>query len=476
MAVARLDAIIGAKTEKFDAGMTRARKSLFGFSKTGDMANKMLLGLGSTLLAGVGIYKFTAALGQAAERLDEIAKMSDRLGIASEKLAGLTLAASQTGASARDLSVGMRDMVRRISEAATGSGEAAGALRELGLSAAEMNKLAPDEQFAKLATAMKGVTNQGDKVRLAYEIMGRSGTKLVNTLSLGADGLAAMQSEAERLGMAFSREELAKVEAYNDAMDKLGKAFQAASGEILINIAPAATTAVELLADAVAYLRGSGVKPGKVEGGEGFKRSSLNKYNPLSYLQEAVRDKAFNDRLDPMAGQLTAAEARQRSARMRNAARDSAQEEKQLGFNKRFGDVFAAIGKRAGGLSNDSKIGETLAAGMVKGFAKMRDARREGAWGGMDLAAVARVEAMVGGHLAGQRDMGVADAAGERGQLRLAERGSREAFETINRARRSKEGDTQEQMLDVEKQQLEALNKIDGNLNTPTFNMITATA
>jgi len=476
MAVARLDAIIGAKTEKFDAGMTRARKSLFGFSKTGDMANKMLVGLGSTLLAGVGIYKFTAALGAAAERLDEIAKMSDRLGIASEKLAGLTLAASQTGASARDLSVGMRDMVRRISEAATGSGEAAGALRELGLSAAEMNKLAPDEQFAKLATAMKGVTNQGDKVRLAYEIMGRSGTKLVNTLSLGADGLAAMQSEAERLGMAFSREELAKVEAYNDAMDKLGKAFQAASGEILINIAPAATDAVNLLSDAIAYLSGRDAAAGsKDTGAPKLKNTSAGAIAKWG-LQNAVYNRVLNNKSDPMAGQLTAAEARQRSARMRNAARDSAQEEKQLGFNKRFGDVFAAIGKRAGGLSNDSKIGETLAAGMVKGFAKVRDARREGAWGGMDLAAVARVEAMVGGHLAGQRDMGVADAAGERGQLRLAERGSREAFETINRARRSKEGDTQEQMLDVEKQQLEALNKIDGNLNTPTFNMITATA
>ncbi len=180
-------------------------------------------GVGSAALAATKLV--TSFLNTAAE-LDKLGKTSDKLGVATERLIGLQFAAEQTGVNTDTLNMALQRMVRRVAEAAQGTGEAKGALIELGISAKQLNELAPDKQFELIADAMQRVDKQSDKVRLAMKLFDSEGVALVNTLALGSQGLSQMHDEAARLGIAFDRDLVGAFERYNDAVFKLSKSMK----------------------------------------------------------------------------------------------------------------------------------------------------------------------------------------------------------------------------------------------------------
>lgn len=194
----------------------------------------------SGVLAGVaGAAGFGALISQAMQTGDELAKMSDRLGIATEQLMGLRHAAAQAaGMADSQLDMALQRMTRRISEAAGGTGEAVGALQELGLSAAALNNMSPDQAFRRVADAMQDVGRRTDQVRLTFKLFDSEGVGLVNLLDDGSEGIDAFQKEAEDLGITLSRLDLAKLENANDALDEMKKRAQGVASEMAIGMAP----------------------------------------------------------------------------------------------------------------------------------------------------------------------------------------------------------------------------------------------
>ena len=154
-----------ANTSKFDKGMGQAQTRLKQFKSFAAGALK------AGAVAGVAAMGVAAAkTAQQFSKLDTVAKTADKLGIATEKMGGLQLAFEQTGVDAKAGMVAMQRMTRRVSDAANGTGPAVKALNELGLSAANLNTLTPDQMLGRVADAMQGVKNQGDKVRLAFSL------------------------------------------------------------------------------------------------------------------------------------------------------------------------------------------------------------------------------------------------------------------------------------------------------------------
>jgi len=225
---------LNADTRKFKAGMKDGKREMAVFSEA---ATKLLkIGVAAGIAAiGAAAYKTAQQFGE----LDKIAKMSDRLGIATEKLAGLNLAFEQSGLSIESGATALRMMTRNIGEALTGVGPGKDALDELGLSAEELSRMSPDLALAEIAEAFKGVERPAERVRIAMDLFGRSGADIISMLDDGKDGLAAFQAEAERLNLTHTREELARVEAANDAMNRLSKVFVGLWQEFAIQTAPA---------------------------------------------------------------------------------------------------------------------------------------------------------------------------------------------------------------------------------------------
>jgi len=175
-----------------------------------------------TALIALGVAGFGFLVKKSLDATDALGKMADKIGIGTAQLGGLRYAAELTGVATNVLDMGLQRMVRRVSEAAAGTGAAKNALIELGLSAEALNDLSPDEQFRAIADAMEGVAGQGEKVRLAMSLFDTEGVALVNTLKGGSAALKAMEQEAERLGLRLSGNLVKGVEKANDAMTKLG--------------------------------------------------------------------------------------------------------------------------------------------------------------------------------------------------------------------------------------------------------------
>ncbi len=242
------------RTDKFTKGMRKGRKGLSAFTKSVQSTNRMLKGLA---VAMAGFFAFRALkrfVSDAMKTIDVTAKVSDKLGIATEKLIGLRRAAKLTGVATVTLDMALQRMVRRVSEAAMGTGEAQSALKALGVDAQKLNAMSVDQQFSTLAEAMGKVTNQSDKVRLSFKLFDSEGVALVNTLSLGADGLARVQKESEQLGSTFDRIDAAKVEAANDAFATMAEKLQGVSNKLAIGLAPM----LEAAADKLTNMGGDG--------------------------------------------------------------------------------------------------------------------------------------------------------------------------------------------------------------------------
>ena len=203
-------------------------------------------------IAGTGI-KYGAALAGAAaagaavmikrqlDIIDSTAKVSDKLGIATEKLTALRLQAELTGAGSKTLDMGLQRMTRRVAEAARGTGEAQEAIKQLGLDATELAKLAPDQQFAAIADAMEGVSSQGERVRLSFKLFDSEGVALVNTLRGGSAAALEAQQFTEQWGLALNRVDASKIEQANDAIALASRASEGFWKQLTVKVSPAIT-------------------------------------------------------------------------------------------------------------------------------------------------------------------------------------------------------------------------------------------
>lgn len=246
MGVTRETKIKVSLEDKTTAELKKIRKELSDF---GDHAVDSFKNVATyAAVAGTAaVAAFAALVSQSLQTGDDLAKTADKLGLTTEALAGLHLAAELSNVGISTMDMALQRMTRRLSEAAAGGGEAKDAIKELGLDAVKLNAMNPDQAFQEIAEAMGKVDNQSDKVRLAFKLFDSEGVALVNTLKLGKEGLKAAAAEADALGIALSRVDAAKMEAAGDAMAKVGLAAQGVGNIITVEVAPI----IEALSDEI---------------------------------------------------------------------------------------------------------------------------------------------------------------------------------------------------------------------------------
>lgn len=234
-----------AKTDRFKRNMRGARNSVRRFSGASQRATATLYKFGGAIAAVVGARQLLLMATSVFRTVDALAKVSDKLGIATEKLAGLQHAAQLSGVATQTFNMGLQRMTRRMAEAAQDTGEAKEAIKQLGLSARHLVTLALDEQFLAVAEALSKVDNQSERVRLAFKLFDSEGVALVNMAKGGREALHGMMEEAERLGIAISRIDAKKIEQANDAITRMQAAWSGVKREVAIEVAPALESAAE---------------------------------------------------------------------------------------------------------------------------------------------------------------------------------------------------------------------------------------
>jgi len=221
-------------TAKFSQGMDKANRKLDSLTKAATTARRVVWGLFGAA-AAMGLKNLITGAIDAADGLD---KMSVRIGASTEALSEYQHVAELSGVAFNTLTMAWQRMTRRIAEAARGTGEARGALQELGLSAQKLKELKPEQQFEILADALMGVGSEADRVRLAMKLFDSEGVSVLQTMGRGSQGLREMRDEAQRLGIAMGQDQVQAMVKAKDSMARFTASVSGAVNSIVANMSP----------------------------------------------------------------------------------------------------------------------------------------------------------------------------------------------------------------------------------------------
>lgn len=228
---------LNIRIKAFDKTKTAFRGVTSGLKKVGGA----IFSAKSAIAGLVGAAGFGALIKTSMTSIDVMAKTADKIGVTTEALAGLRYAAELTGVSTQTMDMALQRFTRRVSEAANGTGEAVGALEELGINAEDLLKLPLDKQMGVIADSMKKLDTQADRVRVAMKLFDSEGVALVNTLGEGSEALEVMIEEADELGLSLSSIEADKVEEANDAFTRAKAVIQGVVQQFVVHLAPTLT-------------------------------------------------------------------------------------------------------------------------------------------------------------------------------------------------------------------------------------------
>jgi len=241
----RLTVIFTASTAALDNALTRIDRKLKKFSRAINANAKVVAKWGVRIGAAASavLVFFTRREFKA---LDAVAKLSDRIGIQTQKLAGLELAATQTGLSNEIFIKSIETMRKVLGDANVQElAQAKRAFAAIGLSSKQLASLSTFQQLKLIADGLNRMSSATDRASLAATIFGRAGGKqFLNFIALGSKGIEDFVKEADRLGLTFRRSDLARIEAFNDAIDKMQRITRAVFGEIAVNVAGVLETLV----------------------------------------------------------------------------------------------------------------------------------------------------------------------------------------------------------------------------------------
>jgi len=237
---ARFDIVAGDKSKA-------AFKSFNSSVKTSGTNVKRLT---AGVLGLVGVTGIGALIKMNADAADSNAKLSDKLGVSTERLAGLRFGIGQIVGDAGGFEEALTKASKRLGEFnATGGGAAAVWLKELSLDTRELAKLKPDELFLKYAESVRGLSDRGQQMAAMSALMGDESRKFLGVIDAGPDALEAYAKEAEALGIALNRVDSAKIEAANDAITRSSLVFSGIGTRMAVELAPFFETAANNFAD-----------------------------------------------------------------------------------------------------------------------------------------------------------------------------------------------------------------------------------
>lgn len=210
-AVDKLSGPAGQMDDKLQGLTVRA-------SQAADMlGRRMVIGAAAAGAALAGAALTAARYG------DELAKASDKTGVAVEDLARLRYAAEQSGVSFGQLEGAMARMARTAADASRGTGDAALAYQALGINVMDASGQlrGGQELFQEIAQRLSEIQSPSERAAQAMRIFGRSGAELLPLLNQGAAGIDELSERAEKLGLVMDEESARAAERFNDALNDL---------------------------------------------------------------------------------------------------------------------------------------------------------------------------------------------------------------------------------------------------------------
>jgi len=217
---ARFVGDVGAAASKFDRSMQQMQRGV-------EMLRNAFFALGA--LGGISVL-----VKGAIDAGDQLAKLSQQVGLSVERLSELKLAAELGGVDLDGFTKGMREFNRSMVEARDGAHKSALIFKSLGVDITA----GPDAAFRQFAEALSKLPDGEAKTTAAMEILGRTGAELIPVMNGGAKALDDAAEKARKLGLVISTETAKQSEQFNDQVSLLTRNTQALGIAIADKLVP----------------------------------------------------------------------------------------------------------------------------------------------------------------------------------------------------------------------------------------------
>ena len=167
---------------------------------------------------------------------------------------GTTVASIQTleragelaGVSMSGIEQATKDLTRRLSQAAAGTGPAADALERLGLSATDLIALPLDQRVGAINAAIESFVPVAERAAVAGQLFGEEGSIAMSRIDTAT--LRQATEDVLAFGVVVSEQDADQIERTNDAISRLGLVWRGLSNQLAVAAAPA----LEAVANAMA--------------------------------------------------------------------------------------------------------------------------------------------------------------------------------------------------------------------------------
>jgi len=182
-------------------------------------------------LGAVGMVKFAK---DGIDSADAMSKLSQRTGIAAPTLDKFRKVAELSDTSIETLGNAFPALASNIQKASQGSGPAADAFKQLGISVTDAsgNLRSTDDVMLDVADRFEQMEDGTEKAALASEIFGRRlGSELIPMLNSGGDAVREMST-------ALTQEFADDAAAFNDRLENIGERIQELGTAVLRHLLP----------------------------------------------------------------------------------------------------------------------------------------------------------------------------------------------------------------------------------------------
>jgi hypothetical protein len=171
-----------------------------------------------TMIAGA--FSVTAILGFAREIgsfADRIVNLSDETRISTSRLQAWDYVLTDAGLTVEDMVRAATELQKRLG---TDDNGAAGSMRDLGLSAAELIQMRPDEAVIRIVEATAKLGTQSEQTSTLFELLGKVGPRL---LRLNAEELRTLIDDVSKSNKVVREDMLRSVDSFGDDLSRMYK-------------------------------------------------------------------------------------------------------------------------------------------------------------------------------------------------------------------------------------------------------------
>lgn len=188
----------------------------------------------------------------------ELQRASERTGVSVEKLSLLKYVAESAGSSFEELEGAIFKMQKALGNAAGMSEEMRLHLAGMGLSAGQFVNADTFTAALQLADGFARIANQTDRVKAAYDVIGKSGPNFLKFTQQGSASLLAKMSEGQEGGFAWSPEQARSALELEESFTRLKFMFMsvvtAIGGALVPALKAGLQTKMELVAGVVKWI------------------------------------------------------------------------------------------------------------------------------------------------------------------------------------------------------------------------------